>query len=239
MRKILLAAIIALSATTAQAQHLFTPVYIKKTSLFCRFLGDLQYRERLQRDERTETLHNEGFISQMVGNCGIAHEGQWMFFQGSRGNNYVCLRPRRGADCVWLNRNAIGDIPELFPGRTLVQGNRTVSCAAWSKVVQTSLAKEQDMAAKLRAASRGQNLGTEFMQNVISGALGVVTGGPTTSQVTHAKMCVFNFAKAQGLGRRLTAYHNCPSLAVEHQPRDRAEYNAVINYLVEYCMGGG
>lgn len=236
MRKTLLATVLVLCASTAQAQHLFSPVYIKKTSLFCRFIGDLQYRERLQREQRTESLQTEGFISQMVGNCGVAHEGQWMFFQGFRGNHYVCLRPRRGADCVWLNRNAIGDIPELFPGRTLAQGNRRTSCAAWSKVVQRSLAKEADMRVRLRAASRGQNLGTEFMQNVISGALGVVTGGPTTSQVTHAKMCVISFAKAQGLARRLTAYHNCPSLAVEHQPRDRAEYQAVVDYLQRDCM---
>ena len=237
MKAIIVSMVIVLCAGSARAEHLFTPVYIKKTSLFCRSIGDLQYRERLQREQRTETLHNEGFISQMVGNCGLAHEGQWMFFSGFHGNNYVCLRPRRGADCVWLNRSAIGDIPELFPGHTLVQGNRKVSCAAWDKVVQKSLAKEQVMVARLRAASRGQNMGTELMQNVLSGAMGVLTGGPTTSQVTHAKMCVFDFAKAQELGRRLTAYHNCPSLAVQHQPRDRAEYQAVIRYVVENCMG--
>src|ERR1700692_4357074 len=62
--------------------------------------------------------------------------------------NYVCLRPRPRADCAWVRREAVGEVVEVFPGRTLEQGNKDVPCPSWGKVVDKSFATETDIRQK-------------------------------------------------------------------------------------------
>lgn len=125
--------------------------------------------------QRTETLSGINTTATFTGECGTVPEGQWMFLDGWNGN-YVCLRPRLGADCAWVRRSAIGDVAELYPGRTFEQGNKGISCAQWATVVEKSAAKEKDYTNKW-LASRPKNAGEEFAQGMLSAVVGTFTGG--------------------------------------------------------------
>jgi hypothetical protein len=232
-----LAMTVWLALTPAAAEKFFTPVYVKQTTAACRDLNSLQYRDSLISDQRTEALQGQNTLSTFTGDCTNAVQGEWMFFDGYNGR-YVCLRPRPGADCLWLRREAVGEIVEVFPGRKLEQGNKGVACPNWSQVVQKSLATEKDIMAKWRAHEGPSNAGTDLVKNLLTGALGVVTGGPTSGQVGHANACVMYFATAQEKGRRLFAYSLCPSVAdPARQQYDRAEYNATIKEVALSCLG--
>jgi hypothetical protein len=106
-----------------------------------------------------------------------------MFFEGYTGN-YVCLRPRPRADCAWVRREAVGEVVEVFPGRTLEQGNKDVPCPSSGKVVDKSFATETDIRQKWRA-SGPQNAGEQFAAGILSGALGIVTGRPGMGPILH------------------------------------------------------
>lgn len=233
MRLFVLAACAALvaSISAAHADRLFTPVYIKKTALSCKMLPELQYRERLIRDQRDEANSNEKFISAMTGFCGVIREGAWMFYDGSRGP-YICLRPRRGADCVWLPRDAAGEIVELPPG-----GSKKMSCATWAKIVDQSTAKENQYKQAWRASMGEPSIASDFMQGMLSGVQGMVSRGPTSMNVRHANSCVLNYATGQERGRRLYAYQQCPALGAGRREADATEYSAIMKYIGEFCTG--
>jgi len=220
--------------TSAQAERLFVPVYIKQTTAACGNLASLQYRDHLIREQRGETLSGINTMSAFTGECGNAPEGQWMFLEGYRGN-YVCLRPRLGADCAWVRREAVGEIVELFPGRTFEQGNKNVPCSSWSQVVQKSRATEKDYTDKWRA-SRPANRAEDFALGVLTGALGIVTGGADSNALQHANACVYYFATAQEKARRLVAYRSCPSLGANgQQAEDQLGYTNMIKIANESC----
>ncbi|HEY0329878.1 MAG TPA: hypothetical protein VGC77_12350 [Rhodopseudomonas sp.] len=233
--RIVLGLLLSAVITSAQAERLFVPVYVKETTAACRNLASLEYRDRLIREQRGETLSGINSMSAFTGECGNAPEGQWMFLEGYRGN-YVCLRPRVGADCAWVRRAAVGEIVELFPGRTFEQGNKNVPCSSWSQVVAKSRATEKDYTQKWRA-SRPANRAEDFALGVLTGALGVVTGGPDSNDVQHADACVYYFASAQEKARRLVAYRSCPALGANgQQEEDQRGYSAMISLVSDSCV---
>jgi len=229
-------AILLLSAcvTAAHAEKLFTPVYVKQTTAACGNLASLQYRDALIREQRTESLSGINTMATFTGECGNVPEGQWMFLDGWSGN-YVCLRSRLGADCAWVRRGAIGEVAELYPGRTFEQGNNGVSCPQWAAVVEKSAAKEKDYTTKW-LASRPKNAAQEFAQGMLTGMLGMVTGGPDSGAVNHANACVYYFATAQEQGRRLTAYAHCPALGANGKKETvRALYQSTLKLANDSC----
>lgn len=236
MRGLAIVAFVLSLGTSALAERYFTPVYITKTSAACRQLSSLQYRDSLISQQRSERLSETNTMSAFSGDCTNAIQGQWMFFDGINGK-YVCLRPRPGADCYWLRREAVGEIVEIAPAQQAAKGNRPPDCASWSPIVQKSLATEKDIMAKWRASRGNSNLGTDLVRGILTGALGVVTGGPDSRQVDAANACVMEFAKTQEIGRRLYAYSFCPALVgPEQQQRDNAEYRAVMQSIRETCL---
>lgn len=222
------AAILA-SMATAHADRLFTPVYIKKTTLSCKILPDLQYREKLIRDQREEANDQEKFVSAMTGLCGVIHEGAWMFYDGFRGP-YICLRPRRGADCVWLRRDAAGEIVELPPG------GKKLPCSAWARIVEQSAAKENQYMQSWRASMGKPSIASDFMQGMLSDMQSMVSRGPTSMNVRHGNSCVMRYATSQELGRRLYAYQQCPALGNGRKEADALEYNAKMKSITEFCI---
>jgi len=232
--RIALAILASFVVTAAHAEKLFTPVYIKQTTGACGNLASLQYRDSLIREGRTESLSGINTMAAFTGECGNVPEGQWMFLDGWNGN-YVCLRPRLGADCAWVRRGAVGEVTELFPGRTFEQGNKGVSCAQWAAVVEKSTAKEKDYTKKW-LASGPKNPVEEFAQGMLTGMLGMVTGGPDSSTVNHANACVYYFATAQEQGRRLTAYAHCPALGANGKKEtERALYQSTLKLANDGC----
>lgn len=232
MKRLLAAASMLLCASTAHAEKFFAPVYIKQTSPYCRTLVEIQYRAKLKREQRQEALAEQRTMSAFTGNCGTAFEGKWMFFDGYNGR-YICLRPRPGADCVWMEREAAGEIVALFPGRTFEQGNKGVSCSAWAAVVQKSRATEKDIMAKWRGHASKTSQGQEIIGNIITGTLGMTT----PSQISHANACLMYSLTAQERGRRLTAYDWCPTIAdPATKAEDRAQYTALIKEITLSCL---
>jgi hypothetical protein len=232
--RIALAILASLAVTAAHAEKLFTPVYIKQTTGICGNLTSLQYRDSLIREGRTESLSGINTMATFTGECGNVPEGQWMFLDGWSGN-YVCLRPRLGADCAWVRRSAIGEVAELYPGRTFEQGNNGVSCAQWAAVVEKSAAKEKDYTKKW-LGSRPKNVGEEFAQGMLSAVVGTFTGGPDSGAVNHANACVYYFATAQEQGRRLTAYAHCPALGANgKREQERALYQSTLKLANDSC----
>lgn len=228
---------IALLATTtnAEAERLYSPVYVKQTTGACGDLAGLQYRDQLIRQGRTETLDGINTMSAFTGGCANVPEGQWLFYEGHRGV-YVCLRVRVGADCAWVRREAVGDIAEVFPGRTSEQGNKGVTCASWGPVVQKSFATERDYDAKYQAG-RSKGVGEDFAKGMLSAVVGTFTGGPDHNAVQHANDCVYYFATAQEKARRLTAYKACPALGANgQQQKDRDGYTSLIRLVNDICV---
>lgn len=233
MRAIL---VLCLSAcvSAAHAEKLYSPVYVKQTTGACGNLASLQYRDQLIQEGRTEALSGINTMATFTGECGTAPEGQWMFYESSKGK-YVCLRPRVGADCAWVRREAVGDIAEVFPGQDPKQGNKGASCASLTPVVQKSFATEQDYDAKYRA-SRSKGVAEDFAKGMLSAVVGTFTGGPDHDAVQHANACVYYFATAQEKARRLTAYQACPALGASgQQQKDREAYNGLIRLVDDIC----
>ena len=219
--------------TAAHAEKLFSPVYIKQTTAACGNLASLKVRDAMIAQQRTETLSQMNTLATMTGECGNAPEGQWMFLDGWSGN-YACVRPRLGADCAWVRRSAIGDVAELFPGRTFEQGNKGVTCDQWAKVVAKSEGEEKEITRKW-LASRSRGPAEDFAKGMLSAVVGTFTGGPDSGQVDHANACVYYFATAQEQAKRLTAFNNCPVLGAGKKDDTQRLYSSTLKLANGNC----
>jgi hypothetical protein len=196
-----LALINSLTGTGAHAEWLYSPVYIRQTTAACGNFDALKLRDHLARQGQAESLAGLNTMTTFTGGCGNVPEGQWMFLDGWR-EEYVCLRVRLGADCAWVRRGTIGDVAELFPGRTFEQGNKGVTCAQWGQALQKSEQTEKDYTAKW-LASRPKSAGEEFAKGLLSTVVGTFTGAPGSGAVASANACVYYFATALEQARRL------------------------------------
>lgn len=230
--RVALAILFSTWISIAHATPLYSPVNITQTTGACNDISSLEMRDRMISQNRTESLQKMNSVATFTGECGTAPQGQWMFFEGWHGN-YVCLRPRLGADCAWIRRNSIGEVAEYFPGRTFEQGNKGVSCAQWAQVVKKSELKEKDFTHQWLAA-KPKNVGEEFAQGMISAAIGTFTGGPDSIQVNHANNCEYYFASAREQARRLTAFSYCPALGANGKNKEtRNLYNSTLKLANE------
>lgn len=204
-----------LSVSSAHAQKLFAPVQIIREVEVCGMLEMLKHREHLRAEQRSEAVEGlqglDPFLPEGNGTkCFLARSGKYMFFDHTNGP-YACVRPRPGADCLWLRSDALGENYELFPGRKPGQGNKGISCEAWGKAIQQSSdILERDRKAIFAGTPR--NTGEKFVQGMVKDTMNMFTGSATSAQQNRDQLCRFNLRNLQESARRLTGYSACPHL---------------------------
>lgn len=213
-------------ATAAHAEKLYSPVYVKQTTAACGDLASLKVRDGLIQQNRTETLSGINTMSALTGECGNAPEGQWMFFDQASGE-YVCLRPRLGADCAWIRKAAVGEIVELSVP------TRKPDCHAMAAAIDKSRKFEDELSARHKA-ERPANMAEDFARGVMGDMLGMVTG-VNGNRVDRAKICLYYFVSAQEEARRLLAYQACPALGAGKTEQERQGYSVTMRVVNETC----
>lgn len=219
----------------AHAQKLFTPVEIIRDTRYCQDVAMLLFRQSLQEQQRTESLNGTQSTDIFTGMCGAVPAGKWMFYDGyyAKNPNYVCLRPRLGADCLWFPRQDVGEVFEAYPGYPVDKSNKGISCAAWRNVVTRSQANTEMWRQKWLATKPPTNVGQQLFEGLIGGAVGV-----DTVRARSANSCLTNFHYMQELARRITAYRFCPSLGADGvSERAMTEYQSLAKYVSDFCLG--
>ena len=213
----------------AQAKPLYVPVRIQQDTVVCKSLSSLVTRESLVQEDRTERLSQFNLVMGASGECWPAPQGKYMFYEGYDAKSsgaYICLRPRAGADCLWANRGAVGEITTVYPGRKLFEANKGVSCAAWAALLKKSAENDKAIQKKWAAnnPSGDGNPVTEIAQGFVTGVIGGFTGGPDSHKVRSLNLCQMYLSSAQEQARRLTAYNACPQLVPPDKLAAEATY---------------
>jgi hypothetical protein len=196
--------------SAAHAEKLYSPVYIKQTTGACGDLASLKYRDQLVHENRTEALSGINTMAAMSGECGNAPEGQWMFFDQANGD-YVCLRPRLGADCAWVRKSAVGEIVELKAS------TQKPNCQAIAASIDKSRKFQDELTSRYRS-EQPNGVAEGIAHGLMGDMLGMVTG-VNGSRVDHAKRCLFNYVSAQEEARRYLVYRACPARFLGLSPR--------------------
>lgn len=224
--RVAIAFVMAAWASTAHADKLYSPVYIKQTTAACGDIASLKIRDGLLKQNRTEMLSGMNTLSAVTGECGNAPESQWMYFDQASGD-YVCLRPRLGAECAWVRKVSVGEIVELnFSAKK-------PDCQAMAAAIDKSRKFEDDLTARY-LSERPKSRAEDFARDLMGGMLGMVTG-VTNTQVDHAKSCLYNFVKGQEEARRYLSHRACPALAPGRAEKERSAYNGTLRYTDEFC----
>ncbi|WP_316201347.1 MULTISPECIES: hypothetical protein [unclassified Bradyrhizobium] len=210
--------------TSAHAERLYSPVYVKQTTAACGDLASLKVRDNLLRQNRTEMLSGLNTMSVFTGECANAPAGQWMFFDQASGD-YVCLRPRLGAECAWLPKSAVGEIVEL------TVSTRSPNCPALSSAADKSKKYEAELTSRWRA-EQPKSRAEDFARGMLGDMLGMVTGVPG-GRVDHAKNCLYYSVSAQEKARRVLIYQACPSLGNAGQ--ERQNFSALNKIISDTC----
>ncbi|HEY2861904.1 MAG TPA: hypothetical protein VGJ21_26120 [Terracidiphilus sp.] len=212
--------------THAHAEKLYSPVYVKQTTGVCGDLASLKYRDGLIRQNRTEALSGINTMATFTGECGNAPEGQWMFFDQANGD-YVCLRPRLGADCAWVRKVAVGEIVELsIPAQK-------PNCQAMAAAIDKSRKFQDELTARWKS-ERPKNRAEDFARGFMGDVLGMVTG-VNGSQIDNAKYCLWNFVSAQEEARRYLAHRACPAISPGKAELERQAYDGRMRLTNETC----
>lgn len=101
-----------------------------------------------------------------------------------------------------MSQEAVGEIFELYPGRPLEQGNKNIKCDGWATVVKQSQANTEMWRQRLMATRPRTTVGQQLFEGLLTGAVGVVTGGPTSTQIRGSNSCLTNVHYLQEAGRR-------------------------------------
>jgi hypothetical protein len=231
---------ILLTCSSAKAERYYAPVQIVKNAAFCTSLDEFKWRQKLIAEKRDEVFQGEAeqdvFRPTQLGNrCGTIPLGKFMFMEGYR-EGFACLRPRPGANCWWLKRDAIGENFELFPGRTIDKGNKGVTCDQWAKAA-TQAKQNLERDRQVIFANAPKNLGERFAQGMVADTLNLFTGSPNYSERSNSRGCLFAFRTMQEQARQLTAYDACPQLDNGGVKQGLlGNYNATIRYVKEFCV---
>ncbi|MGY3134537.1 hypothetical protein ACVWZM_005219 [Bradyrhizobium sp. USDA 4501] len=239
----LLSAFFLVLASAAHADKLLPPVRIEQEAFACLDINAVKYREQLIQNGQTEQVDKMHGLYHLVDGCLFPHPGQYMFYEGYDATTkgaFVCLRQRPGSDCYWMKRTAIGEVPTMYPGRKLPDGNKGIACPAWEKVVRTS--KETDKATYARFKGNKQpgdgNPVGEMAQGMATGMLSMITGGPDSHRARSLNLCEYYLLSAQQEARRLTAYDRCPQLIAPDQLlAEKRGYQSDITEIVRSCLG--
>ncbi|WP_050387329.1 hypothetical protein [Bradyrhizobium pachyrhizi] len=232
-----------LLASSAYADKLLPPVRIEQEAFACVDINVVKQHEALVQNGQTEQLDKLHMVYRFADGCAFAHPGQYAFYDGYDATSkaaFVCLRQRPGADCLWMKRSAIGEVPTMFPGRKLTDGNKGIACPAWDKVVKTS--KETDKAIYARFKGNKQpgdgNPVGEMAQGMVTGMLGMVTGGPDSHKARSLNLCEYYLLSAQQEARRLTAFDWCPQLIPPDKlAAEKSGYRSDIAEIANSCLG--
>lgn len=224
--RIVLALFLSAYVSAAHAEKLYSPVYIKQATGACGNLASLKYRDGLIKGNRTEALSGINTMATFTGECGNAPEGQWMFFDQASGD-YVCLRPRLGADCAWVRKAAVGEIVELsIP-------TQKPNCQAMAAAIDKSRKFQDELIARWKS-EQPKNAAESFAHGLMGDMLGTVTG-VNGNHVDNAKRCLFNFVSAQEEARRYLAHRACPAISPGKAELERQAYDSRIHFADDTC----
>lgn len=244
MRYVLACIALVALQSGAHAEKLLTPVQIVKEATYCGTVPGLLYRERLAADKRYESLDEQDTIDVFLpgdhkAKCGTLHRGKYVFFDGvyrdkkTHKVSLVCVRFRPFGDCVWTRPDTIGTVYELFPGRTLNQGNKGVTCAQWAKVIGPP-APPSNKPANLTLSAEDRM--DWFVKDMTKGVGNMLFGTRTQAQDNRAYICGNAVQILQHTGLRLTAFNACPSLGTNGQMESaRNIYNSQLKYFMD-CL---
>jgi hypothetical protein len=241
--RLLLSAFLMILANAAQAEQLLPPVRIEQEAFACVDISVVKRREQLIQNQQTEQLDKLHMVYRFAEGCAFPHPGQYMFYEGydaSSKGAFVCLRQRPGSDCLWMKRSAIGEVPTYYPGRRLEETNKGVPCAGWEQVVRKSRETDKAIYARFKGnrPSGDGNVASEMAQGMVTGMLGMVTGGPDSHKVRSLNLCEYYLLSAQQEARRLSAYEWCPQLiAPDKLAAEKNGYRSDIAEIANSCLG--
>ncbi|KRQ01308.1 hypothetical protein AOQ73_18320 [Bradyrhizobium pachyrhizi] len=139
-----------------------------------------------------------------------------------------------------MKRTAIGEVPTSYPGRRLTDGNKGIPCPAWEQMVKRSRETDKTIYARFKgnSPSGDGNPVSEMAQGMVTGMLGMVTGGPDSHKARSLNLCEYYLLSAQQEARRLTAYDWCPQLITPDKlAAEKNGYRSDITEIANSCLG--